>query len=188
MKPFVAVNEKRTHFGRAGEFFAMSELLLRGWNVAIPAVDVGDDVFVIDDNDKTTLRVQVKSRLIQRNDKTNLPEASFTISRAQLRTGFSTRLIYMFLVRESSTWRFFVIPQLQLSRLHNRYVEAPKSGPGRPPKRHQEATTDSLTFTISLEGEPRVWGASLADFESTWPDELPEIRNGPGSVGGGSES
>ncbi len=53
--------EKPTHFGRAGEFFAMSELLLRGWNVAVPVVDVGDDVFVIDDNDKTTYRVQVKS-------------------------------------------------------------------------------------------------------------------------------
>ena len=39
----------------------MSELLLRGWNVAVPVVDVGDDVFVIDDNDKTTYRMQVKS-------------------------------------------------------------------------------------------------------------------------------
>lgn len=27
----------------------MSELLLRGWNVAVPVVDVGDDVFVVDD-------------------------------------------------------------------------------------------------------------------------------------------
>jgi hypothetical protein len=32
----------------------MSELLLRGWNVAVPVVDVGDDVLVVDDNDKTT--------------------------------------------------------------------------------------------------------------------------------------
>jgi hypothetical protein len=53
--------DKTTHFGRAGEFFAMSELLLRGWNVAVPVVDVGDDAFVIDDNDKTTWRLQVKS-------------------------------------------------------------------------------------------------------------------------------
>jgi hypothetical protein len=37
----MTVNEKRSHFGRAGEFFAMSELLLRGWNVAVPVVDVG---------------------------------------------------------------------------------------------------------------------------------------------------
>jgi hypothetical protein len=39
----------------------MSEVLLRGWNVAVPVVDVGDDVFVIDDNDKTTYRLQIKS-------------------------------------------------------------------------------------------------------------------------------
>ncbi len=28
----------------------MAEFLLRGWNVAIPEVDVGDDIFVVDDN------------------------------------------------------------------------------------------------------------------------------------------
>jgi hypothetical protein len=33
--------DKTTHFGRAGEYFVISELLLRGWNVAIPVVDVG---------------------------------------------------------------------------------------------------------------------------------------------------
>jgi hypothetical protein len=49
--PARAMSEKKTHFGRAGEYFAMSERLLRGWNVAVPVVDVGDDVFVIDDND-----------------------------------------------------------------------------------------------------------------------------------------
>lgn len=52
-----ARSEKKTHFGRAGEYYAMSELLLRGWNVAVPVVDVGDDAFVIDDRDKTTRRV-----------------------------------------------------------------------------------------------------------------------------------
>lgn len=48
--------EEPTHFGRAGEFFAMSELLLRGWNVAVPVVDVGDDVFVIDDLGRNDVR------------------------------------------------------------------------------------------------------------------------------------
>ena len=36
----------------------MTELLLRGWTLAGPVVDVGDDVFVVDDNDKTSCRVQ----------------------------------------------------------------------------------------------------------------------------------
>lgn len=56
-------DKKTTHFGRAGEYFAMSELLLRGWNVAVPVVD--DDVFVIDDRDKATRRLQVKTSAIR---------------------------------------------------------------------------------------------------------------------------
>jgi hypothetical protein len=64
-------SDKKTHFGRAGEYFAMSELLLRGWNVAVPVVDVGDDVFIIDDNDKTTHRIQVKARSGEREGKTD---------------------------------------------------------------------------------------------------------------------
>src|SRR5690606_5024825 len=147
----------------------MSELLLRGWNVAVPVVDVGDDVFVIDDNDKTTRRIQVKSSLVRPNLKTRLPEASFTLSRPQLRSGHPIELIYMFMMREQATWRFLVIPRLALSRLHNSYLNSPRSGPGRPPKSHEDAATDSLTLNISLADGPWVWGVSLAEFESAWP-------------------
>lgn len=67
----MASSSKGSHFGTAGEYFAMSELLLRGWNVAVPVVDVGDDVLIIDDNDKTTFRVQVKSAHATKVGKTN---------------------------------------------------------------------------------------------------------------------
>jgi hypothetical protein len=88
----MAVNQKRTHFGRAGEFFAMSEILLRGWNVAVPVVDVGDDVFIIDDNDKRTFRLQVKSGRVDGG------VATFTLSRPQLRATLPIELLYMFQV------------------------------------------------------------------------------------------
>ncbi|MFN9688681.1 MAG: hypothetical protein ACK57X_07415 [Bacteroidota bacterium] len=39
----------------------MSEFLTRGWNVAIPEVDVGDDIFVVQDDNGTLRRVQVKT-------------------------------------------------------------------------------------------------------------------------------
>lgn len=45
-RPIRLVMNKTTHFGRAGEFFIVSELLLRAWNVAVPVVDMGDDVYV----------------------------------------------------------------------------------------------------------------------------------------------
>ena len=34
--------EKKSHLGKAGQLAAMAEFLLRGYNVAIPEVDVGD--------------------------------------------------------------------------------------------------------------------------------------------------
>lgn len=34
------------YVGRAGQMAVMSEFLVRGYNVAIPEVDVGDDIFV----------------------------------------------------------------------------------------------------------------------------------------------
>lgn len=39
----------------------MSEFLWRGYNVAIPEVDRGDDIFVVHDDDGTLHRVQVKT-------------------------------------------------------------------------------------------------------------------------------
>ncbi len=39
----------------------MAELLWRGWNVALPEVDLGDDVFVVKDEDGEMFRVQVKT-------------------------------------------------------------------------------------------------------------------------------
>jgi hypothetical protein len=39
----------------------MSEFLTRGWNVAIPEVDIGDDIFVVQDDDGTMRRVQVET-------------------------------------------------------------------------------------------------------------------------------
>jgi hypothetical protein len=108
--------DKTTQFGRAGEFFAMSELLLRGWNVAVPVVDVGDDVFVIDDKDKTSYRVQVKSaepKLLDNGRYT----ACFALSRKQLNAPRRMELFYMFLVRISTRWRFLVVPREDLAQI-----------------------------------------------------------------------
>ncbi|NJK33388.1 MAG: hypothetical protein HC927_13855 [Deltaproteobacteria bacterium] len=111
---------KKTHFGRAGEFFAMSEVLLRGWNVAVPVVDVGDDVLIIDDNDKTTLRVQVKSSRVNKDDK-----VQFTLSRKQLRSDHPVELVYMLMLREAERWRFLVIPRQDLWERHREYLSTP---------------------------------------------------------------
>ncbi len=49
------------YLGRAGHLAIMSELLMRGWNVAIPEVDIGDDIFVVHDEKGILQKVQVKT-------------------------------------------------------------------------------------------------------------------------------
>lgn len=137
--------DKKTHFGRAGEYFAMSELLLRGWNVAVPVVDIGDDVFVIDDSDKTTWRLQVKSATAVSGPRGHT--CKFTLSRSQLRAPQNIELFYMLILRVGTTWRFLVIPRAALSTLRAEYVAAAKArARGRPPLTDDEAKGDALAF------------------------------------------
>ena len=49
------------YLGKAGHLYIMSEFLMLGWNVAIPEVDIGDDIFVVQDDNGTLRRVQVKT-------------------------------------------------------------------------------------------------------------------------------
>lgn len=179
--------DKKTHFGRAGEYYGMSELLLRGWNVAVPVVDVGDDVFVIDDNDKTTWRLQVKSaeaEPIAEADGGGV-KARFNLSRAQLRTLQQIELFYMLLIRSEGRWRFLVIPRPSLFEIRNAHVaaNAEREGPGRRPIGDESATTDGLPLQVVLRaGDATAWGASLGPFLDQWPETLPRVTGGPGTV------
>jgi hypothetical protein len=49
------------YLGKAGHLAVMSGFLILGWNVAIPEVDIGDDIFVVQDDNGTLRRVQVKT-------------------------------------------------------------------------------------------------------------------------------
>ncbi len=75
-------NNYHLYFGKAGQLVVMSEFLLRGWNVAIPEVDEGDDIFVVQYETSKLMRIQVKALnlKVQRNSKV----AQFNISSKQL--------------------------------------------------------------------------------------------------------
>jgi hypothetical protein len=181
--------EKKTHFGRAGEFVAMSEILLRGWNVAVPVVDIGDDVFVINDSNKTTYRMQVKScRMTKKKDGSSI--AKFTVSRQQLRAPHEIELIYMFLIRDVaiSSWCFLVVPRDQLDTIHRAYLEASRGGRGAPPKSDGDAKTNALALEVRLADDgPRLWGVLLTEFFNRWPDVIRPLDSGPGSVGSSAQ-
>lgn len=149
--------EKQTHFGRAGEYAALSEFLLRGYNVAVPSVDVGDDVFIIDDQEGTTWRVQIKSgdRSAVRAEDAATMTVQYTLSRRQLREQKATELYFMLMVRWFLRWRFLLIPRSDLADLRNNYVKHRHAGPGRRPVGDHESKSDSLNLSW-LSGE---WAA-----------------------------
>lgn len=100
------------YFGKAGHLFVMSEFLLRGWNVAIPEVDVGDDIFVVKDFNEELVRVQVKtSKAIYL--KNGGYTAQFKLSLKQLRDSIK-EVSYVFVVRETNNWNLPVIIDQQI--------------------------------------------------------------------------
>ncbi len=93
--------------GRAGHLVVMAELLLRGWNAAIPEVDVGDDVFVVRDSDGRLRRVQVKTAIAKSMKGGH--RAVCNLSLTQLRTPITPDVIYVFVVRHEEQWESFVV-------------------------------------------------------------------------------
>jgi hypothetical protein len=101
--------------GKAGEFALMSEFLCRGWNVATPEVDVGDDVFVVRDSDGQLRRVQVKTANARLRKNQSI-SVQYNISLNQLKTLISPELIYAFSIRHAHQWLAFVLIDRQTLR------------------------------------------------------------------------
>lgn len=89
-------SRKGLYVGRAGQLLVMSQLLARGWNTAIPEVDVGDDIFVVRDRRGEFIRVQVKTRIVKELKAEGAYSADFNIDLKQLRAPFTQQLIYIF--------------------------------------------------------------------------------------------
>ena len=90
------------YVGKAGHLFVMSEFLMLGWNVAIPEVDIGDDIFVVQDSNGTLRRVQVKTSASTERKSTY--SGRFSASVKNLRNVGATFVYYIFIVRRGDEW------------------------------------------------------------------------------------
>lgn len=91
------------YLGKAGQLATMSYFLMRGWNVATPEVDVGDDLFVIEDKKGIFYRIQVKtSQAIER--KNDSYSVTFNLPLAQLETGIVPEIYYVFVICRKNEW------------------------------------------------------------------------------------
>lgn len=73
-----------------------------GWNVAIPEVDIGDDIFVVQDDNGTLRRVQVKTSTSTSRKASY--SAQFSVSVKNLRNITNILVHYIFIVRHNYEW------------------------------------------------------------------------------------
>ena len=98
------------YLGKAGQAVTTSEFLARGWNVAIPEVDIGDDLFVVEDKKGIFKRVQVKTA--QATERQESYSGQFNVPISQLVENISPEIYYIFLIRKQNKWSdLLVIPR-----------------------------------------------------------------------------
>jgi len=95
-------NEK-TYKGKSGQLYVMSELLMRGWNVAIPEVDTGDDIFVVKDLSGDLRKMQVKTTYTVEIIRNGF-KVKFNIPSKQLRLPQEVEIIYALVIRKENKW------------------------------------------------------------------------------------
>ncbi|MFN0213079.1 MAG: hypothetical protein ACKVT2_02385 [Saprospiraceae bacterium] len=148
--------KQNLYLGKAGQFIVMSELLCRGWNVAIPEVDVGDDIFVVQDMNGDLIRVQVKTATGKRTASGT--KAQFSTNLVQLAKSTPPKLVYIFVIRFEGIWqKLTLIKQDKLQEEYDTYNVGSRSG-----------KTLTLTFLMKdnhLSCSKRDFSAYLNNFE-----------------------
>jgi len=107
------------HVGKAGQLAAMAEFPLRGYNVAMPEVDTGDDIFVVNDPTGEFWRIQVKTALGVPHDYGF--SGRFAIDLTQLTVQKTPDLYYVLALRQLAHWEFVVLSRATLRREYVRY-------------------------------------------------------------------
>ena len=98
----------------------MAEFLMRGYNVAIPEVDIGDDILVVTDSSGEYAKVQVKTALAVTTR--NGYSARYSLKFEQLRIPTSPETWYVFANRLEVRWEsFMVISRQQLYDYYRLY-------------------------------------------------------------------
>lgn len=157
---------KGSFLGAAGQVYVMSELLARGWNVAIPVVDVGDDVLVVDDEEKSLIRIQVKTG-VEVPLEGGAFKVTFNLSLLQLTTEYQSNLIFAFAIRKNEGWNTILwIEREDLMTLRESFER-------RYPFRQGTGISDRIALTLKIEPQGKITGWR-SDF-STYIKEIQTI-------------
>ncbi len=113
--------------GQAGQAFVKSEFLCRGWNTAVPDVDIGDDIFVVESYEGSFYRVQVKTS--QAKPTKNGCSARFNLPIHQLNQPLGIDLFYVFVLRFQNNWeRPILISREELNAFYEKHQIGSEKG------------------------------------------------------------
>ena len=155
----------------------MAEILARGWNVAIPEVDMGTDVFVAEDDGGRLTRVQIKTTVADSRDGRRWTAHAIELPSEQfLRQDEPVPLLYAFVIRLGEGWQFIVISRPEL-RDHWREFQrqrqddraAGRAVKGRPSKALDGVAEEPAIAFVLTEGEVMAWGGrDFQRYKNNW--------------------
>lgn len=100
------------YHSKAAHLAVMAELAWRNYNVAMPEIDIGDDIFAVNDSSGNMWRIQVKYGKTKIQKKSI--SAVFGCRKSQLEQPNTPELYYVFVFRNQTTWRFAVFSRAGL--------------------------------------------------------------------------
>ena len=155
---------RNLYTGRAGHLAVMAEFLIRGWNTAIPEVDVGDDIFVVRDSDGNLRRVQVKTATAESQEDGH--KAKFNVPLSQLRTPRSPDITYVFAVRLCDSWDTFVVMDREALDEENQLYNIGYDLKG------------GLMLELNFEGASITCdGHDLSQYRNNWDKRFPVVEH-----------
>jgi hypothetical protein len=150
-----------SHLGKAGHLATMGEFLYLGYNVSIPYVDTGDDIFVFD-NRRQFYRVQVKTAEPAKTGSTRTGQ--YLISRVQLQTAEPVELYYSLGMRKPGGFDLVLISRAELEQKRYTFEKTAKT----------KAKTDNLNLTLTFEnGTVSGWGQSFSECLNNFSRHFP---------------
>lgn len=104
---------KYHYMAKAAHLAVMAELAARGYNVAMPEIDIGDDIFAVNDESGNFWRVQVKYGKVKKQTKSIA--AIFSCRENQLQKPDTPELYYVFVFRTDDGWRHVIFSRDSLN-------------------------------------------------------------------------
>lgn len=153
--------------GSAGQAAVMSEFLFRGYNVAVPEVDRGEDLFVVEDSTGNLSRIQVKAAIGKAHRKRTGYSAQVIVPIRQLQRAHTPELDYVFVLRDRDRWADFVV----ISRvdLYNQYARGSFGS---------QTKADGLLLTLVVDGATlKCSGVDLSAYLRAFTAKWPVIKH-----------